>query len=470
MSQIKDTLSWLSSQEVAFVNLRFSDILGKEQQVTLPISAVDEALFADGKMFDGSSIMGFKPIHESDMVLLPEATGVVLDPFVEEKTAILRCDVREPFSLDPYAHCPRVIAKRAEAYLTQTGIADTCLMGPEPEFFVFDDVRWYQTMHSAGYSVDSLEGCWNSQMQYPEGNMGHRPGVKGGYFPVPPVDSGQDMRNAMSLYLEEMGIPVEAHHHEVATGGQHEVCTKFSTLTQKADEMLLLKYVVHNTAAQYGKTATFMAKPIAGDNGNGMHCHQSLARGGENLFIGKEYAGLSKMAMHYIAGIMHHAKALNAFTNPTTNSYRRLIPGFEAPVLLAYSSCNRSASIRIPAISHPRGTRIEVRFPDAMANAYLAFAAMLMAGLDGIERELDPGAPYHEDLYHSSASTLAQIPTVCGSLEEALQALSDDNQFLCKGGVFSQDLIAKYIAIKKEEATRVSRAIHPLEFAMYYSL
>jgi len=470
MSTATELLAWLHSNDVLFVNLRFVDLPGKEQQVTLPISAVDADLLAKGKMFDGSSITGFKAIHESDMLLLPETTGVVLDPFVQYKTAIIRCDVYEPGKQEGYSCCPRVIAKRAEAYLAQTGIADKCLIGPEPEFFVFDDVRWHQSMHSAGYSIDSREGCWNSATPYVEGNLGHRPGPKGGYFPVPPVDSAQDMRNLMTLHLEQMGIPVEAHHHEVATGGQHEISTKFSHLTQKADEMMLLKYVVHNTAAQLGKTATFMAKPLAGDNGNGMHCHQSLSKEGSNLFTGDEYAGLSKMALHYMAGIMHHAKALNAFTNPTTNSYRRLIPGFEAPVLLAYSACNRSASIRIPAISHPKATRLEVRFPDAMANPYLAFSAMLMAGLDGIAKKMDPGAPLDHDLYHCPASDIEGIPTVATTLEEALQALENDHAFLCAGGVFTEEMIAKYIAIKRGEATRVSRAIHPLEFEMYYSL
>lgn len=470
MSTTTELLAWLANEDVLFVNLRFADILGKEQQVTLPISAVSPSLFDEGKMFDGSSISGFKAIHESDMVLVPEASGAVLDPFVLQKTAILRCDVHEPYSKGGYGHCPRLVAKRAEAYLASTGIADKCLMGPEPEFFVFDNVTWHHNLHSAAYNIDSREGCWNSSTEYAEGNLGHRPGIKGGYFPVPPVDAGQEMRNIMSLHLEQMGMMVEAHHHEVATGSQHEICTRFNTLTHKADEMLLLKYVVHNTAAALGKTATFMPKPLAGDNGSGMHCHQSLALGDQNLFIGDVYSGLSQLALHYIGGIIHHAKALNAFTNPTTNSYRRLIPGFEAPVMLAYSSCNRSASIRIPAVGHPKATRIEVRFPDATANPYLAFSAMLMAGLDGIRREIDPGKAFDHDLYHSNLAELAEIPTVCTSLEESLQALLDDHAFLCEGGVFTRDLIDKYVTIKRAETIRVSRVIHPIEFEMYYSL
>lgn len=470
MSSVTELLDWMDNMEVAFASLRFVDILGREQQIVLPRSAVTPALFTEGKMFDGSSILGFKSIEESDMVLVPETEGVVIDPFMEARTAMLRCNVHEPYTLAIFKRDPRAgIAKRAEAYLRATGIADTCFMGPEPEFFVFDHVRWHNDLHSAGYEVDSIEGAWNSATDYPQGNRGHRPGIKGGYMPVPPIDQGQALRNAMTLHLEQMGIMVEAHHHEVATGGQNEICTRFNSLVKKADESMLLKYVVHNTCEQWGKTATFMPKPIAGDNGNGMHCHQSLAKDGVNLFAGKAYAGLSELALHYIAGIMHHAKALNAFTNPTTNSYRRLVPGFEAPVLLAYSAINRSASIRVPAVSNPQASRIEVRFPDATANPYLAFSAMLMAGLDGIAKKMEPGTPVDHDLYHASHAELAKIPTVCASLEEALDALIQDHAFLCEGDVFTADFIQRYIAIKRTEATRINQAIHPLEFDMYYS-
>jgi glutamine synthetase len=465
----KQLLETIAEHHVKFVDLRFTDLRGKEQHVSIPASIVDADFVKHGKMFDGSSIAGWKSIDNSDMLLLPDPETAILDPFYEEPTLNIRCDVLEPHSLQAYDHDPRAIARHAEAYLKSTGIADVCYFGPEPEFFIFDDVRWNIDMSGASCSVDSAEAAWNSGKLFKEGNIGHRPPVKGGYFPVPPVDSSQDIRSAMCLALEQMGLSVEAHHHEVATGNQNEISTRFNSLLKKADEMQILKYVVLNVAHAFGKTATFMPKPIVGDNGSGMHCHQSLAKEGKNLFAGEGYAGLSELALHYIGGIIKHARALNVFTNPSTNSYKRLVPGFEAPTLLAYSSCNRSASIRIPHVLSAQARRIEVRFPDASANPYLSFAAMLMAGLDGIKNRIHPGQPHDKDLYELSAAEAKDIPTVCSSLEQAVDCLNADRDFLLAGGVFTNSMIDSYIKLKMQEVTRLRMTTHPIEFEMYYS-
>ncbi|GAB4352363.1 MAG: glutamate--ammonia ligase [Gammaproteobacteria bacterium] len=465
-----DVLKTIKENEVKFVDLRFTDTRGKEQHVSLPASVVDEDLFTDGKMFDGSSIAGWKGINESDMVLMPDPDTAVLDPFAEETQLNIRCDILEPTTMQGYERDPRSVAKRAENYLKSTGIADTAFFGPEPEFFILDDVRWGVEMSGAFYKVDSEEAEWNSERVYEGGNIGHRPSVKGGYFPVPPVDSLNDIRHAMCVTLEEMGVPVEVHHHEVATAGQCEIGTRFSTLTTRADWNQILKYVVHNVAHAYGKTATFMPKPLVGDNGSGMHVHQSLSKDGENIFSGDQYGGLSETALYYIGGIFKHARALNAFTNASTNSYKRLVPGFEAPVLLAYSARNRSASVRIPWVSSPKARRIEVRFPDPTANPYLAFSAMMMAGLDGIQNKIHPGDAMDKDLYDLPAEELKEIPTVCHSLDQALEALDADRGFLTAGGVFTDDMIDGYIDLKMEEVTQLRMTTHPVEFDLYYSL
>ncbi len=463
-------MEMIKENEVKYVDLRFTDTRGKEQHVTMPANGADDDFFENGKMFDGSSIAGWKGINESDMVLMPDADSAVLDPFFDDTTLIVRCDVLEPNTMQGYTRCPRSLGKRAEAYLKSTGIADTAFFGPEPEFFIFDDVRWGAQINNAFYEIDSDEGDWNSEAAFEGGNIGHRPGVKGGYFPVPPVDAQQNIRSAMCNTLEEMGIPVEVHHHEVATAGQGEIGTRFNTLVRKADELMMLKYVVHNVAHNFGKTATFMPKPLVGDNGNGMHVHQSLAKDGKNLFMGDKYGGLSQLALHYIAGIFKHARALNAFTNSGTNSYKRLVPGFEAPTMLAYSARNRSASIRIPWVSNPKARRIEVRFPDSNGNGYMMFAAMMLAGLDGIQNKLDPGKPLDKDLYDLEPEEEKHIPTVCSALDQALDALDRDRDFLKAGGVFSDDLIDAYIKLKGEELTRFRMTTHPVEFDMYYSL
>jgi glutamine synthetase len=463
-------LKTLKDQDYEFVYLRFCDTRGKEQHVSLPLAAVDDDLFEEGKMFDGSSISGWKGINESDMVLMPDPETAIEDPFSEHKTMIIRCDVLEPHTMEGYSRCPRSLAKRAEAYLASSGIADTAYFGPEPEFFVFDDVRFSVGMHGCSYRVDSEEGAWNTETEYEGGNIGHRPGVKGGYFPVPPVDSLHDLRAEMCRVLARMGLSVEVHHHEVGTAGQCEIGTRFATLTRKADEILMLKYVVHNVAHAAGQTATFMPKPLVGDNGSGMHVHQSISKGGKNLFAGDGYGGLSDTALHYIGGIFKHARALNAFANSTTNSYKRLVPGFEAPVMLAYSARNRSASCRIPFVSSPKGRRIEIRFGDPAGNSYLIFAAMMMAGLDGIANRIDPGSPMDKDLYDLPPEETQAIPQVCSSLDQALTALDGDRDFLKVGGVFSDDLIDAYIKLKMLEVTRFRMSTHPVEFDMYYSL
>ncbi len=465
-----NVLALIKEQEVKFVDLRFTDTKGKEQHVSVPSHQIGEDFFEDGKMFDGSSIAGWKGINESDMVLMPDATTALLDPFTEETTLIIRCDILEPATMTGYDRDPRSIAKRAEEFLVSSGIADTVLFGPEPEFFVFDDVRFGNTMGGSFFKVDAEEAAWNSATEYEGGNKGHRPGVKGGYFPVAPVDSSQDLRSAMCLILEEMGQVVEAHHHEVATAGQNEIATRFNTMTKKADEVQVQKYVIHNVAHAYGKTVTFMPKPMFGDNGSGMHCHQSLAKNGVNLFAGDLYGGLSETALFYIGGIIKHAKAINAFSNPTTNSYKRLVPGYEAPVMLAYSARNRSASIRIPVVPSPKARRIEVRFPDPAANPYLAFAAQLMAGLDGIINKIHPGDAMDKNLYDLPPEEEALIPTVSGSLDEALASLDADREFLTRGGVFTDDFIDSYLELKQVDVDRVRMTPHPVEYELYYSV
>ena len=465
-----EVLKQIADAEVKFVDLRFTDTRGKEQHVSVPAGLVDEEFFEEGKMFDGSSIAGWKGINESDMVLMPEASSAVLDPFTDEATLNIRCDVLEPSTMEGYERDPRSLAKRAEAYLRSTGIADTAYFGPEPEFFIFDHVAWGDDMSGAFYKIDSEEADWNTGREYEGGNMGHRPGIKGGYFPVPPVDSLHDIRGAMCLTLEEMGVDVEVHHHEVATAGQCEIGTRFATLVRKADELQILKYCVHNVAHAYGKTATFMPKPLVDDNGSGMHVHQSLSKDGNNVFAGDKYAGLSQEALWYIGGIFKHACALNAFTNSGTNSYKRLVPGFEAPTLLAYSARNRSASCRIPHVPSPKGRRIEIRFPDSSGNPYFIFVAMMMAGLDGITNKIDPGYPLDKDLYDLPPEEEKGIPTVCASLDQALEALDKDREFLTAGDVMSNDTIDAYIELKMEEVTRFRMTTHPIELDMYYSL
>ncbi len=455
---------------VKFVDLRFTDTRGKEQHVTVPAHTIDSGFFKDGKMFDGSSIAGWKGINESDMILMPDTSTALMDPFSDEPQLIIRCDILEPATMQGYERDPRSIAKRAEAYLKSTGIGDSALFGPENEFFVLDDVRWGADISGCFFKVDSEEASWNTEKVFEDGNLGHRPSVKGGYFPVPPVDSLNDLRAAMCLALEEMGLKTEVHHHEVATAGQCEIGVGANTLVKKADEVQILKYVVHNVAHAYGKTATFMPKPLVGDNGNGMHVHQSVSKKGKNIFSGNKYGGLSDNALYYIGGIIKHARALNAFTNASTNSYKRLVPGFEAPVMLAYSARNRSASIRIPFVSNPKARRIEVRFPDSTANPYLAFAAMLMAGLDGIQNKIHPGDAMDKDLYDLPPEEEAQIPQVCHSFDQALEALDQDREFLLAGGVFTDDAIDGYIALKMEEVQRLRMSTHPVEFDMYYSV
>ena len=464
-----NTLKMIKDNDVKWVDLRFTDTKGKEQHLTLPISEINTGFFEGGKMFDGSSIAGWKGINESDMILMPDDSTAVMDPFTDDATLNLRCSVIEPSTGKGYNRDPRSIAQRAEEYLKSTGIGDMAFFGPEPEFFIFDDVKWHQSVGSTGYYISSQEAAWSSNISYEEGNTGHRPGVKGGYFPVPPVDSLHDIRGAMCSAAQQMGLVIEVHHHEVATAGQCEIGVRFGTLVRKADEVQILKYCVHNVAHAYGKTATFMPKPLVGDNGSGMHVHQSISKAGKNQFAGNEYAGLSETALFYIGGIIKHAKALNAITNPGTNSYKRLVPGFEAPVMLAYSSRNRSASIRIPYEPNPKGKRIEVRFPDPIANPYLAFAAMLMAGLDGIKNKIHPGEAASKDLYHLPPEEHALIPQVCGSLEEALASLDADRAFLKAGGVFDDDMIDAYLELKKQDCDRMHLAVHPVEFELYYS-
>ncbi len=467
---VADVMKMVKENEIKFVDFRFTDTRGKEQHVSVPVSAFDEDKFASGHAFDGSSIAGWKGIEASDMLLMPDPNTANVDPFFEEPTLLLTCDVLDPTDGKPYERDPRSLAKRAEAYLKSSGLGDAAFFGPEPEFFIFDQVQWTNDMSGCSFKIGSEEAPWNSGASFEGGNMGHRPAVKGGYFPVPPVDSFQDMRSEMCLILESVGIPVEVHHHEVAGPGQNELGTKFSTLVQRADWSQLQKYIVHNVAHAYGKTATFMPKPVVGDNGSGMHVHQSVWKDGKNLFAGDGYAGLSEFALFYIGGIIKHARALNAITNPGTNSYKRLVPGFEAPVKLAYSAKNRSASIRIPYVANPKGRRVEARFPDPLMNPYLGFAALLMAGLDGVENKIHPGEAASKDLYHLPPEEDAKIPTVCHSLDQALEYLDKGRAFLTKGGVFTDSYIDAYIDLKMQEVTRFRMAAHPCEFDMYYSL
>ncbi len=469
MTDASKIMELIEEKDVRFVDLRFTDPRGKMQHLTQAISTVDEESLAEGFMFDGSSIAGWKAINESDMCLMPDLERATVDPFFAQTTLILFCDVLDPITGQPYNRDPRSTAKAAVNYMESLGIGDTAFFGPEAEFFVFDDVKFDVQMNRAYYEVDSMEGPYNGARDYEEGNPGHRPGVKGGYFPVPPVDSEQDLRSEMLAVMEEMGVEVEKHHHEVAPS-QHELGVKFSTLIATADNLQVYKYVVHQVAATYGKTATFMPKPVAGDNGSGMHVHQSIWKGGSPIFAGSGYADLSDTALYYIGGIMRHARAINAFTNSITNSYKRLVPGFEAPVLLAYSSRNRSASCRIPHVNSPNGKRVEVRFPDAASNPYLGFSAMLMAGLDGIQNRIHPGEPMDKDLYDLPPEELTDIPTVCGSLREALDALDKDRAFLTAGDVFDDDQIDAYIELKMEEVLAFEQTPHPIEFQMYYSV
>ncbi len=467
---IKDVLNLINESEAEFVDLRFTDTRGKEQHVTLPVSEAGEDLFEDGKMFDGSSIAGWKGINESDMILMPDTESAVVDPFSELVQVNIRCDIIEPSDMQGYARDPRSIAKRAEAYLASTGIGDTAYFGPENEFFVFDSVRWENSMEHSFYAIDSEEGDWSSRRKLGGMNLAHRPRVKGGYFPVPPVDSLSDLRGTMCTFMNDMGLATEVHHHEVGTAGQCEIGTKFNTMVRKADEVQIYKYVVLNVANEYDMTATFMPKPLVGDNGSGMHVHQSIFNGGKNIFAGDGYGGLSDEALYYIGGIFKHARAINAFANASTNSYKRLVPGFEAPVLLAYSSKNRSASCRIPYVANPKARRIEIRFPDSTANPYLAFAAMLMAGLDGIQNKIDPGSPSDKDLYDLPPEEEINIPTVAHGLDIALEALDADRDFLLAGDVFNNDMIDGYIELLMDDVTRLRMATHPVEFDMYYSL
>ncbi|MGH8116763.1 MAG: type I glutamate--ammonia ligase [Rhodanobacteraceae bacterium] len=463
-------LEAIHSEAVEFIDLRFADMRGVEHHVSFPAHAIDAATFDDGKMFDGSSIAGWKGINESDMILMPDPDTACVDPFAARKQMNVACDVLEPSTMQAYGRDPRSIARRAEAHLKSTGVADTALFGPEPEFFIFDSVRWQNDMGRVFYEIGSEEAAWSSRYKYDAGNHGHRPGVKGGYFPLPPVDSLADLRAEMCAVLESLGQTVEVHHHEVGNAGQCEIGVRFNTLLHKADELQTMKYVVRNVAHAHGKTATFMPKPVVGDNGSGMHVHQSLSKDGKNLFAGDLYGGLSQLALWYIGGIFKHARAINAFSNSTTNSYKRLVPGFEAPVMLAYSARNRSASCRIPYVANPKGRRIEVRFPDPMNSGYLTFTALMMAGLDGILNKLDPGAPMDKDLYDLPPEEERNIPQVCASLDRALEALDRDREFLKAGGVMSDDFIDAYIGVKMKEVTAYRASTHPLEYQMYYSI
>ncbi len=461
-------LKMIKDEEVEYVDIRFTDPKGKLQHVTVVSDLVDEDFLEEGFMFDGSSIAGWKSIDQSDMKLMPDNDSAYLDPFYAEKTLCIHCTVVEPDTNEPYDRDPRGTAVKAEAYLKSSGIGDTAYMGPEAEFFIFDDVRFSVTSNKVSFSVDAIDGAWNTDTEYEVGNTGHRPGVKGGYFPVNPIDDAQDMRSEMLSTMKRMGMKVDKHHHEVASC-QHELGLIFGTLTHQADEIQKYKYVIHNVAQAYGKSATFMPKPISGDNGSGMHVNMSIWKDGKPLFAGDKYADLSQEALYFIGGILKHAKALNAITNPTTNSYKRLIPGFEAPVLRAYSARNRSGCVRIPWAESPKAKRVEARFPDPAANPYLAFSALLMAGLDGIKNKIDPGPSSDKDLYDLPPEELAQIPTVCGSLREALEALEADHEFLLAGDVFTRDQLEGYMALKWEEVYAYEHTPHPVEYKLYYS-
>ena len=460
-------LQMMKDKDVKYVDLRFTDPRGKMQHVTFDLSLVDDDFLTEGTMFDGSSIAGWKAINESDMLLMPDPSSARIDPFFQNTTLAIMCDILNPNDNTAYNRDPRMMAKKAEMYLKSGGFGDTAYFGPEAEFFVFDDVRWNTDPNNMGYSFDDRELPYNTGKQYEGGNMGHRPGPKGGYFPVPPVDSLQDMRSEMLTLMGELGLQPEKHHHEVAPA-QHELGMRFNTLVQMADNMQLYKYIVHNVAHSYGKTATFMPKPYFKDNGSGMHVHQSIWKDGQPLFAGDKYAELSQTCLWYIGGIIKHAKAINAFSNATTNSYKRLVPGYEAPVLLAYSARNRSASVRIPWTPNPKGKRIEVRFPDPASNPYLTFTALMMAGLDGIAKKIEPGPSMDKDLYSLPPEELKEIPTVCGSLREALESVDADRDFLKAGGVMDDDFIDAYIDLKMEDVMRYETTPHPVEFDMYY--
>ncbi len=464
-----DVLKLIKDEDVKIVDVKFVDLPGTWQHCSFALSQIDADTFAEGIPFDGSSIRGWKAINDSDMLMVPDPETAFIDPFFKEKTLSLTCSIREPRTGEPYGRDPRAIAAKSVEYLKSTGIADTVYFGPEAEFFIFDDVRYDQNQHSGYYYLDSVEGNWNTGRS--EGpNLGYKPRPKEGYFPVAPTDSMQDIRSEMLLTMGSLGVPIEKHHHEVASGGQAELGFRFLPLVECADNLQIYKYVVKNVARKYGKVASFMPKPIFNDNGTGMHCHQSLWKDGQPLFAGDQYADLSEMALYYIGGLLKHAPALLAFTNPTTNSYKRLVPGFEAPVNLAYSQGNRSASIRIPLSGKsPKAKRLEFRCPDASCNPYLGFAAMLMAGLDGIKNKIHPGEPLDVDIYELSEEELAKVPSTPGSLSDALKALSDDHAFLTEGGVFSEELIKVWIEFKLEkEVIPMSLRPHPYEFALYF--
>jgi len=468
MTTGNDIIQKIKDENIKYLDLRFTDMRGKLQHVTMDVSVVDADMFEEGVMFDGSSIAGWKAINESDMVLMPDPDSAYVDPFFGAATLALNCDILEPATYQPYNRDPRSIAKKAEAFVGASGVGDSVVFGPEPEFFLFDDVRFSNTTYKVGFQVDSSELPSNNDTEYEAGNTGHHIGLKKGYFPVPPVDSAQDIRGEMLEAMGSMGVIIEKHHHEVASA-QHELGLKFKPMIKSADDVLIYKYVVQQVANAYGKTATFMPKPIYGDNGSGMHCHQSIWKDGKPLFAGDQYAGLSMDCLYYIGGVIKHAKAINAFTNPTTNSYKRLVPGFEAPVLLAYSARNRSASCRIPFGQSPKSKRVEVRFPDPLANPYLAFTALLMAGLDGIKNKIHPGEPMDKDLYELPKEELKEIPTVSGSLRQALDELDKDREFLKAGGVMDDDFIDAYIELKMTEVIKFEHTPHPIEYEMYYS-
>jgi glutamine synthetase len=465
---IKNVLDTIRDEDVAYVDIRFTDTRGKLQHVTVDVDLVDEDFLEEGFMFDGSSIAGWKSIEASDMKLMPDTESIYMDPFYAEKTLAVHCSIVEPDTGEAYERDPRGTAQKAEAYLKSSGIGDVAYMGPEAEFFLFDDVRFSNSINKVSYEVDAQDASWNTDTEYEMGNMGHRPGVKGGYFPVNPTDAAQDIRSEMLSTMKRIGMKVDKHHHEVASC-QHELGLIFDSLTKQADELQKYKYIIHNVADAYGKSATFMPKPIYGDNGTGMHVNMSIWKDGKPLFAGDKYADLSSEALYFIGGILKHAKTLNAFTNPSTNSYKRLIPGFEAPVLRAYSARNRSGCVRIPWTESPKAKRVEARFPDPSSNPYLCFAALLMAGLDGIKNKIDPGEAMDKNLYDLPAEELAGIPTVCGSLREALEALTADHDFLLAGDVFTKDQIEGYIDLKMEEVELYEHTPHPVEFGMYYS-
>jgi len=465
----KEVLALIEKEGVEYVDIRFTDPRGKLQHVTVLSDQVDEDFLEEGFMFDGSSIAGWKAIDESDMKLMPDASSVYLDPFYAEKTIAIHCDVVEPDTGEAYARCPRQTAKKAEAYLKESGIGDAAYFGPEAEFFLFDDVRYSVTPAKVAYQIDAEDAAWNTDAAIEGGNLGHRSDHKGGYFPVNPVDPAQDIRSEMLSTMKRIGMKVDKHHHEVATA-QHELGLIFSSLTDQGDNLQKYKYIIHNVAAAYGKSATFMPKPMEGDNGSGMHVNMSIWKDGKPLFAGDKYADLSDEALYFIGGILKHAKALNAFTNSSTNSYKRLIPGFEAPVLCAYSARNRSGCVRIPWTESPKAKRVEARFPDPSANPYLCFAALLMAGLDGIKNKIDPGAASDKDLYDLPPEELAEIPTVCGSLREALDALEADHEFLLAGDVFTKDQLDGYMELKWEEVYKYEHTPHPVEYQLYYSV